>query len=100
MKVGDYTERRIGQREKIYKSNRMETWLVDVKQLRIPRPKFGTSSGSPPHHRNVRLMPREPPRDYHLATAEDFATPSSPERQMKQLQSDTEEIRQALQEKL
>lgn len=68
----------------------METWLVDIKQLRIPRPKFGGST-SPQRGRN----PREPPRDYN--TNDDM--PSATDRNLKH-QTDTEDLRQALQEKL
>lgn len=66
---------------------KMEDWLSDVKQLRIPRPKFGSNS-SP--MRNTR-GPREPPRDYN--TNDD--APSS-----RKLQNETEELRQAIQDKL
>lgn len=65
----------------------MEAWLSDVKQLRIPRPKFGANT-SPT--RNSR-MPRDPPRDYNLS--ED----PSPNQK---LQNVTEELRQSLQDKL
>lgn len=37
----------------------METWLVDVKRVRIPRPKFGSTSGG-----SGRCYPTEPPKDY------------------------------------
>lgn len=67
----------------------MEAWLSDVKQIRIPRPKFGANT-SPT--RNAR-MPREPPRDYN--TSDD----PIPIRNVK-LQNETEDLRQALQEKL
>ncbi|CAH0557526.1 unnamed protein product [Brassicogethes aeneus] len=33
----------------------MESWLVDVKRVRIPRPKFGSGN---------RCYPAEPPKDY------------------------------------
>lgn len=66
----------------------MEAWLSDVKQIRIPRPKFGVSN-SPT--RNSR-MPRDPPRDYNTGDESGSAN--------RKHQSDTEELRQSLQEKL
>uniref|UniRef100_U5EP70 Uncharacterized protein n=1 Tax=Corethrella appendiculata TaxID=1370023 RepID=U5EP70_9DIPT len=71
----------------------MESWLVDVKQLRIPRPKFAAMNLSPTH--KYRSGPREPPRDYSLE--DDFANTQIVDRK---LQTQTEELRQALQEKL
>lgn len=64
----------------------METWLNDVKQLRIPRPKFGVNTSPTRNSRG----PREPPRDYNIN--EDSSD--------RKLHNETEEIRQALQEKL
>ncbi|CAD7081396.1 unnamed protein product [Hermetia illucens] len=76
----------------------METWLIDVKQLRIPRPKFASVGGSPPTQRHSR-RPYEPPRDYNMSPTDgDFATGSN-NRSMK-LENATEELRQNLQEKL
>lgn len=70
----------------------METYLVDVSKLRIPRPKFATSTGT----QSGRCCgPREPPRDYNME--EEYS--NSSQRAIK-LQSDTEDIRQAIQEKL
>ncbi|KAJ6648773.1 hypothetical protein Bhyg_04004 [Pseudolycoriella hygida] len=66
----------------------MEAWLSDVKQLRIPRPKFGSNVSPSRKNRG----PREPPRDYNN---EDENT----NRNLK-LQSETEDLRQAIQEKL
>lgn len=68
----------------------MEDWLSDVKQLRIPRPKFGSTNTSPT--RSGR-GPREPPRDYNLS--ED----SGITRNLK-LPNETEDLRQAIQDKL
>lgn len=66
----------------------MEAWLSDIKQLRIPRPKFGSNVS--PSRKN--RSPREPPRDYNL-NEDDNAS--------RKLQSDpTEDLRQAIQEKL
>lgn len=75
----------------------MESWLCDVKRVRIPRPKF--ESG--------RCMPREPPKDYILEDSHldgskrgggghssgDYFTG-------KDLARATEELRRAVQEKL
>ena len=69
----------------------MEAWLSDVKQMRIPRPKFGSTT-SPTRPSRI---PREPPRDYCLS--DDSQTSQS---QSLKLQNETEELRQALQEKL
>ncbi|KAL7734526.1 hypothetical protein ACLKA6_010843 [Drosophila palustris] len=68
----------------------METYLTEIKQLRIPRPKFepnschqqhqhataaaaagaGAGAGSTPHHAHHQwrhfVRPFTPPRDYHL----------------------------------
>lgn len=64
----------------------MESWLDDVKRVRIPRPKFGTK------------YPAEPPKDY----LEDCADLSGKPRRHggKDLTKATEELRRALQEKL
>lgn len=65
----------------------MESWLIDVKQLKIPRPKFNTSSGL----RRSPRSPREPPKDY---------ASNSLEQSSSKLHTDTEELRQALRDKL
>lgn len=70
----------------------MESYLVDVNKLRIPRPKFASSNSQ-----QSRCRPREPPRDYHLD--EEYATPNTDHRTIK-LQSETEDLRQSIQEKL
>lgn len=67
----------------------MEAWLSDVKQIRIPRPKFGISAGSPPRHSR---MPRDPPRDYMTDDASGGTR--------KHTADLTEDLRQSLQEKL
>lgn len=77
----------------------MESYLVDVNKLRIPRPKFATGSTSG-GSKSCRAPRAEPPRDYNMD--DDYsssAAGSGGERTMK-LQSDTEDIRQAIQEKL
>ncbi|XP_044738371.1 uncharacterized protein LOC123299961 [Chrysoperla carnea] len=35
----------------------MESYLMDIQRVRIPRPKFTSENGRRPH---------EPPKDYHL----------------------------------
>jgi len=67
----------------------MEAWLSDIKQLRIPRPKFGSNISPSQKNRG----PREPPRDYNTSDDDNSS------RNLK-LQSDTEDLRQAIQEKL
>lgn len=69
----------------------MESYLVDVNKLRIPRPKFASSNSQ-----QSRCRPREPPRDYHLD--EEYNTASN-DRAIK-LQAETEDLRQSIQEKL
>lgn len=61
----------------------MESWLGDVKRVRIPRPKFGSK------------CPAEPPKDY-LEECE----LGKPHRDGKDLSKATEDLRRALQEKL
>lgn len=63
----------------------MESWLHDVKRVRIPRPKFATK------------YPVEPPKDY----LEDCGVELSKQRRReKDLSKATEELRRTLQEKL
>lgn len=83
----------------------MESYLVDVSKLRIPRPKFAsfTSSQATGATGKCRPGPRaEPPRDYNMD--DDYNTGSSSsittERGLKSLRADTEDIRQEIQEKL
>lgn len=66
----------------------MESWLVDVKRVRIPRPKFGSGS---------RCYPIEPPKDYgYEDRQEDMKMrPSLPDGSKV-----TEELRRAFQDKL
>lgn len=71
-------------------SGEMESYLVDVKRVRIPRPKIGSGR---------RCYPTEPPKDYEEMRAEELklrmsiAAPGS-------LTKATEELRRAFQEKL
>nr|CAD7460134.1 unnamed protein product [Timema tahoe] len=65
---------------------RMESWLLDVKRVRIPRPKFASTR-----------YPAEPPKDYLEEVREetkkrDFAS--------RELDKATEELRRAVQDKL
>lgn len=64
----------------------METWLVDVKRVRIPRPKFGSR------------YPSEPPKDYY-DDSEDMKTKKNADME-KDIMKATEEIRRTLEEKL
>lgn len=61
----------------------MESWLLDVKRVRIPRPKFQTGA---------LRYPTEPPKDYYLAEEADKTKRS--------LEKATEELRRSIQEKL
>lgn len=75
----------------------METWLEDVKRVRIPRPKFGTSS-SMTTTPSTRCYPMEPPKDYQLQY--DEATAVQLKFGINDLQKATEDLRRAIQEKL
>lgn len=71
----------------------MESWLIDVKRVKIPRPKFGGGEGN-----GRRFAPHEPPKDYYSAAscgAEDELKHNN-----KDLTKATEELRRAIQEKL
>ncbi|KPI94688.1 hypothetical protein RR46_05940 [Papilio xuthus] len=63
----------------------MESWLEDVKRVKIPRPKFASK------------YPAEPPKDY-LDDCNDLS--GKPRHANKDLTKATEELRRALQEKL
>lgn len=73
---------------------KMESWLVDVKRVKIPRPKFGSNGRCHP-------CPSEPPKDYFyddsrsedLKMRNSLSTPSN-------LAKATEDLRRAIQEKL
>ncbi|KAH9639859.1 hypothetical protein HF086_015710 [Spodoptera exigua] len=64
---------------------KMESWLGDVKRVRIPRPKFGNK------------YPVEPPKDYLEDCGGDLG---KQRRHDKDLTKATEELRRSLQEKL
>lgn len=68
----------------------MESWLIDVKRVHIPRPKF--CSGSRCYGYGY---PTEPPKDYvnEDSRSEHFKLKSSPAN----LSKATEELRRALQ---
>ncbi|XP_034244227.1 uncharacterized protein LOC117646947 [Thrips palmi] len=61
----------------------MESWLTDVKRVRIPRPKFGSR------------CPAEPPKDY----CEEDKTKRGP-LDLAALGKATEDLRRAIQDKL
>ncbi|KAF4525552.1 hypothetical protein B566_EDAN012959 [Ephemera danica] len=73
----------------------MDSWMSDVKVVRIPRPKFASTSGGTATaghgvaaRRPVRRYPVEPPTDYCMDTGSSA------------LDRATEELRRAVQEKL
>lgn len=70
----------------------MESYLMDVSKLQIPRPKFASTNNQQSRCRG----PREPPRDYNVD--EEYNT--APTERTIKLQSETEDLRQAIQEKL
>ncbi|XP_046676293.1 uncharacterized protein LOC124364675 [Homalodisca vitripennis] len=61
----------------------MESWLLDVKRVRIPRPKFQAGA---------LRYPTEPPKDYYVSEESEKAKRS--------LEKATEELRRGIQEKL
>lgn len=65
----------------------MESWLDDVKRVRIPRPKFGNK------------YPAEPPKDYLEECGGDLGGKQR-HHDNKDLAKATEELRRTLQEKL
>jgi hypothetical protein len=74
----------------------MESWLVDVKRVRIPRPKIASarhgSSG----------YPTEPPKDYIVGGLDDPGDEKGKRGDFasRELAKATEELRRAVQEKL
>lgn len=66
---------------------KMESWLDDVKRVRIPRPKF------------ERKYPAEPPKDY-LEDCSDLSGKGRHHHDNKDLAKATEDLRRTLQEKL
>lgn len=67
----------------------MESWLVNVKRVRIPRPKFGGSR-----------YPMEPPKDYIYDDCRQEEMKLRAALQNSTLAKATEDLRRALQEKL
>lgn len=65
----------------------MESWLDDVKRVKIPRPKFGGK------------YPAEPPKDYLDECGGDLGGKQR-HHDAKDLSKATEELRRTLQEKL
>lgn len=72
----------------------MESWLVDVKRVKIPRPKFGSNSRCHPY-------PSEPPKDYFYddSRLDDLKVRASLTSNANLVKA-TEDLRRALQEKL
>ncbi|KAG5869202.1 hypothetical protein JTB14_024530 [Gonioctena quinquepunctata] len=66
----------------------MESWLVDIKKVHIPRPKFGTGTRCCNYS-----YPMEPPKDYSNEEnrSGDFKLKNSPN-----LAKATEEVRRAM----
>ncbi|CAH0772465.1 unnamed protein product [Bemisia tabaci] len=64
----------------------MESWMVDIKRVKIPRPKFQTGGCR---------YPTEPPKDYYSGS-EDMESVKNKQ----SLAKATEELRRAVQEKL
>lgn len=71
---------------------KMESWLVDVVRVRIPRPKFESGTSN---NRNYSSYPTEPPKDYNI-----FSNDNRNENKIINLEKTTEDIRKAIQEKL
>lgn len=70
-------------RSSVAEPRAMESWLLDVKRVRIPRPKFHTAT---------LRYPAEPPKDYSLS--------DEAEKAKRSLEKATEDLRRSLQEKL
>lgn len=69
----------------------MESWLVDIKKVRIPRPKFENGT-------RRKAYPTEPPKDYgYDETRIEFRGQLQNPANLKKA---TEEIRRALEKKL
>lgn len=69
----------------------MESWLVDVKRVRIPRPKFGS---------RCLAYPIEPPKDYIYEESRQEDLKLRGALQGANLAKATDDLRRALQEKL
>jgi hypothetical protein len=74
----------------------MESWLVDVKRVRIPRPKFASA------RHGGGGYPTEPPKDYIVAGLDDSRDEKGKRGDFasRELAKATEELRRAVQEKL
>lgn len=68
----------------------MESWLLDVKKVRIPRPKFASS----------RSYPVEPPKDYYEDDDEGKENKRDLGGNGAEMAKATEELRRAVQDKL
>jgi hypothetical protein len=80
----------------LFTGREMESWLVDVKRVRIPRPKFASArhgSGG---------YPTEPPKDYIGGGIDDPRDDKGKRSDYasRELAKATEELRRAVQEKL
>jgi hypothetical protein len=74
----------------------MESWLVDVKRVRIPRPKFASARPGGSGY------PTEPPKDYIVGGLDDPRDEKGKRGDFasRELAKATEELRRAVQEKL
>lgn len=74
----------------------MESWLLDVKRVRIPRPKFASA------RHGGGGYPTEPPKDYSVGSMDDSRDDKSKrgDYTSRELTKATEELRRAVQEKL
>lgn len=71
----------------------MESWLVDVVRVRIPRPKFENGNNG---NRNYSSYPTEPPKDYIFNSSNRVEDTNK----LMNLEKTTEDLRKAIQEKL
>jgi len=80
----------------LFAGREMESWLVDVKRVRIPRPKFASAR----HGGNG--YPTEPPKDYIVGGIDDSRDEKGKRGDFasRELAKATEELRRAVQEKL
>ncbi|XP_026469338.1 uncharacterized protein LOC113373253 [Ctenocephalides felis] len=72
----------------------MESWLLDVERVRIPRPKIGCGKSALVSGK-MRLQsgrrPQEPPKDYHEGAVAQLSS---------RVGQDMEDLRRSLEEKL
>jgi len=80
----------------LFAGSEMESWLVDVKRVRIPRPKFASA------RHGGSGYPTEPPKDYIVGGLDDPRDEKSKRGDFasRELAKATEELRRAVQEKL